>query len=162
MLQVAQSPISGHQRPRSGRKPLQLKNSWSSPIETIQNVKAVWVDENNKENAHPIFSAIPKSKKESFQIESLDASLAEELSAIREKLERVRTDKEKTDEMLRERAVMLDSQLKEMIDRGMLQKQLEIEVDRLFRLKEIKFSFSCTVGICIMYIELVEFLFNFI
>lgn len=148
MLQVAQSPISGHRRPRSGRKPLQLKNSWSSPINTIQNAKADWVDENNKENAHPIF-AKPK-KESSFQIESLDASLAEELSAIREKLERLRIDKEKTDEMLRERGVMLDSQLKEMNDRGMLQKQLEIEVDRLFRLKEIKLSCTCTVCIYVL------------
>ncbi|XP_057811249.1 high mobility group B protein 6-like, partial [Salvia miltiorrhiza] len=134
--------ISGHQRPRSGRKPLQPKNSWSNPLDTKPNIKAAAAvcfeaDENNKEN---IFST--PVKKECFEIELLDASLAEELSAIREKLERLRIDKERTDEMLRERSLFLDSQMKEIVDRGMLQKQLEIEVDRLFRLREIKLS--CT------------------
>lgn len=143
---VAQSPISGHQRPRSGRKALQPKNSFSFDTKaTVNFAAAVWGEAagNNKENIL-VVSSIPVKKECSFEI---DASLAEELSAIREKLERLRIDKEKTDGMLRERSLLLDSQMKEMVDRGMLQKHLEIEVDRLFRLKEIKLS--CTVCYCI-------------
>ncbi|KAL1543637.1 hypothetical protein AAHA92_20581 [Salvia divinorum] len=148
---VARSPISGHKlhhRPSSGGKPLQPKNSASTPSSTKRkpnpnlNPAAVFwgeVDQNNKEN---IYSTPVKKERFQFQIEfdSFDASLAEELSAIREKVERLRIDKEKTDKMLRERALLLDSQMKEIVDRGMLQKQREIEVDRLFRLKEIKLS----------------------
>lgn len=145
-MMAAQSPISGHHhQAKSGRKPLQPKNSSPTSFDTKLKPNlspADWskVDRNNKENVHPIYST---PVKESFQIESFDASLAEELSAIREKLERLRVDKEKTDKMLTERALLLDSHMKEINDRGVIQKQLEIEVDRLFRLKEIKLS--CTV-----------------
>ncbi|XP_047983585.1 uncharacterized protein LOC125224256 [Salvia hispanica] len=148
---VARSPISGHKlhhRPSSGRKPLQPKNSPSTPSATKlkpnpnpNHAAVFWgeIDQSNKEN---IYSTPVKKERVQFQIEfdSFDASLAEELNAIREKVERLRIDKEKTDKMLRERALLLDSQMKEIVDRGMLQKHLEIEVDRLFRLKEIKLS----------------------
>ncbi|KAI3447855.1 hypothetical protein Pfo_004520 [Paulownia fortunei] len=148
---VAPSPISGHQlvqRPKSSRKPLQLKNPSATPFSSTTNAKpkpnpGEWieisqVDNTNKENVPPIYSTPVKN--ESFQIESFDTSLAEELSAIREKLERLRIDKDKTEKMLRERDLILDLQMKEILDRGELQKQLEIEVDRLYRLKEIKLS----------------------
>ncbi|XP_042058812.1 uncharacterized protein LOC121803175 [Salvia splendens] len=146
---VARSPISGHKlhhRPSSGRKPLQPKNSPSTPSATKlkpnpNHAAVFWgeIDQSNKEN---IYSTPVKKERIQFQIEfdSFDASLAEELNAIREKVERLRIDKEKTDKMLRERSLLLDSQMKEIVDRGMQQKQLEIEVDRLFRLKEIKLS----------------------
>jgi uncharacterized protein YdgA (DUF945 family) len=67
----------------------------------------------------------------------LDSSLAEELSAIKKKLERLRSDKERTEKMLEERAMVLDLQKKELEQRGEAQKRLEIEVDRLYRLKEL-------------------------
>lgn len=73
-------------------------------------------------------------------IQSFDSSLAQELSAIREKLERLRIDRENTDEVLRQRGVMLDSHMKEILNRWEDQKQLEMEVDRLYRLKEIRLS----------------------
>ncbi|KAH6824733.1 hypothetical protein C2S53_009706 [Perilla frutescens var. hirtella] len=132
---VAQAPITG-------RKPLQPRNSSSSPLDTNPKPKPKPnLDENNKENVHNYSTPAKKEKEHHFQIsELLDASLAEELSAIRQKLERLRIDKDKTDEMLRGRSLLLDSQMKELVDRGVLQKQLEIEVDRLFRLKEIKLS----------------------
>lgn len=67
----------------------------------------------------------------------MDSSLAEELSAIKKKLERLRSDKERTEKMLEERAMVLDLQKKELEQRGEVQKRLEIEVDRLYRLKEL-------------------------
>ncbi|KAL8504943.1 hypothetical protein ACS0TY_016226 [Phlomoides rotata] len=148
---VAQSPISGHHqihRPKSGRKPLQPTNSSPSPFNTSNNskpkpkavdrIEISETDTSNKENIAPIYST--PVKKESSVIESIDASLAEELSAIREKLERLRVEKEKTENMLREREMKLDLQMQEALQRGVMQKQLEIEVDRLYRLKEIKLS----------------------
>ncbi|KAK6152555.1 hypothetical protein DH2020_015190 [Rehmannia glutinosa] len=153
---VAQSPISSIelvQLPKSSRKPLQPKNTspdipFSSSSSTNAKpkpspaaeriIEVSQVDNTNKENVPPFYST--PVKKQSFQIESFDASLAEELSAIRKKLERLGIDKDKTEEMLRERSLMLDLQIKEILCRWELQKQLEIEVDRLYRLKEIKLS----------------------
>ncbi|KAK8573117.1 hypothetical protein V6N13_099932 [Hibiscus sabdariffa] len=66
------------------------------------------------------------------------ASLAEELSGLRKKMERLRLDKEKTEKMLNGREGVLLLQMKEMEERGQIQRQLEIQVDRLFRLKELK------------------------
>ncbi|XP_044474140.1 high mobility group B protein 6-like [Mangifera indica] len=72
------------------------------------------------------------------KLESLDASLAEELAAVRKKLERLRLDKEKTEKLLNQRDTMLDMQMKDIQYRGINQKMLELEVDRLYRLKELK------------------------
>ncbi|XVF37388.1 hypothetical protein REPUB_Repub20aG0003900 [Reevesia pubescens] len=139
----------------SGRKPLQPKNNYTPTTTTtndntvvvVKQIKAkpkqeyYWVDDSNKENLnHHQHPMTPKKKMEvevALELE-LDSSLAEELSAIRKKLGRLRLDKEKTEKMLKERDVMLHLQMKEIEDRGKIQKQLEIEVDRLFRLKELQ------------------------
>ncbi|CAA3002376.1 Hypothetical predicted protein [Olea europaea subsp. europaea] len=145
---ASQSALSGHQStppPKSGRKPLQPKNTLLTPITSIENPKLKqnpdWfeislVDNSNKENFAPDYYATPIKA----PIESFDASLAEELSAIREKVERLRIDKDKTEKMLKERDLILDMKMKELVQRGEVQKYLEIEVDRLYRLNEIKLS----------------------
>lgn len=51
-----------------------------------------------------------------------------------------RADEMRSEKMLRERGVMLDLEMEEMVKRGEVQKQLELEVDRLYRLKEIKLA----------------------
>ncbi|THG01714.1 hypothetical protein TEA_023502 [Camellia sinensis var. sinensis] len=98
------------------------------------------VDEDVHVNPHLVNAAPAK-------IESIDVSLAEELSAIRQKIERLRLDREKTEKMLRQRDLVMETNLKEMVNRGEVQKLLEIEVDRLFRLKELKSS--CMVRKCL-------------
>ena len=90
------------------------------------------VKDSNKEN-HPIHTTNPTIP----VVEPLGSSLAEELSAIKKKLERLRSDRERTEKMLEERAMVLDLQKKELEQRGEAQKRLEIEVDRLYRLKEL-------------------------
>ncbi|KAL3533632.1 hypothetical protein ACH5RR_007153 [Cinchona calisaya] len=151
----AQSPLSGNliQRPKTCRKPLQPKNSPATPIltphqkvkPTKKNAAAEWIEisvideDSNKENINPLLATTPV-KSESFKFEQLDASLAEELCAIREKLERLRIEKEKTEKRLRERDSLLNMQMKELENRGEMQKMLEIEVDRLYRLKQLKLS----------------------
>ncbi|OMP11259.1 hypothetical protein COLO4_03930 [Corchorus olitorius] len=111
------------------------------------------VDDSNKENlnhhhrhripmpigaAKPTAAATPTKKVVEVETLDFDSSLAEELSAIRKKMERLRLDKEKTEKMLKERDALLQFQMKELQERGQIQKQFEIEVDRLFRLKELK------------------------
>ncbi|KAI7997864.1 hypothetical protein LOK49_LG10G02437 [Camellia lanceoleosa] len=142
---TAPSPLAGNQiqRPKSGRKPLQPRNSssnlpinndQSNPKKSNQNwIPISPINDSNKENPH-LVNAVPA------KIESIDVSLAEELSAIRQKIERLRLDREKTEKMLRQRDLVMETNLKEMVNRGEVQKLLEIEVDRLFRLKELKSS----------------------
>ncbi|KAL7219817.1 hypothetical protein ACSBR2_012809 [Camellia fascicularis] len=48
----------------------------------------------------------------------------------------MRLDKEKTEKMPRERHLVMETNLKEMVKRGEVQKLLEIEVDRLFRVEK--------------------------
>ncbi|KAB1200317.1 hypothetical protein CJ030_MR0G007650 [Morella rubra] len=140
-MQTAQFSVAGDQklRQKSGRRPLQPKNSPANPVidsaptkpKQAQNeISVVVVDDlSNKEN-RPICSTPPK-------IELLDASLAEELSAVKKKLERLRLDRERTEKMLKDRDMVLDLKMKELEERGEIQKKLEIEVDRLYRLNQL-------------------------
>ncbi|KAJ8527151.1 hypothetical protein K7X08_029628 [Anisodus acutangulus] len=153
MTSAAPSPFPDNQihLPKIGRKPLQPKNTPATPLIT-NTIPEKWngislIQSSNKENVHPDFSTPKKATNpiSIIQAEPFDSSLAEELSAIREKLERLRSDKEKTEKMLKERDLMLDLQMKEMLNRGVEQKELELEVDRLFRLKELRLS--CTLKI---------------
>ncbi|MCD7473519.1 hypothetical protein HAX54_015427 [Datura stramonium] len=140
-------PDNQIRRPKIGRKPLQPKNTPDTPVTTNPNKPEKWIEisvtqNSNKENLHPDFSTPKKAINpiSCIQAESFDSSLAEELSAIREKIERMKSDGEKTEKMLKERDLILDLQMKELLNRGEQQKQLELEVDRLFRLKELKLS----------------------
>ncbi|XAR55727.1 hypothetical protein NMG60_11035908 [Bertholletia excelsa] len=142
---TAQAPFSAAteqmDRPKTDRKPLQPRNSAanvpinyrfnSSPKTNLKWIDASLADDSNKENRR-------LSHTKPAKIESFDASLAEELDAIRQKLERQRIDRNKTEMMLRKKDLVLDTKFEELIKRGEVQKQLEIEVDRLFRLKELK------------------------
>ncbi|CAJ1812165.1 unnamed protein product [Sphenostylis stenocarpa] len=124
-------------RPRSGRTPLQLKNSPADPILSSAKPKpkpdrpCFEISLIDKENNPIATVAIPEAAPP-------ETSLAEELSAVKKKLERLKADKDRTEKMLNEKYAILDAKMKEMEERGEIQKNLEIEVDRLFRLKELK------------------------
>ncbi|XWS09518.1 hypothetical protein CRYUN_Cryun40dG0091400 [Craigia yunnanensis] len=136
----------------SGRKPLQPKNNTTTTNDNVvvkqinSKPKQEWREDSNKENQnhHPVTmyanaTTPPKKMEAVLDLDlDLDSTLAEELSVIRKKQERLRLDKEKTEKILKEREAMLQLQMKEMKERGQIQKQLEIEVDRLFRLKELQ------------------------
>ncbi|XP_048428681.1 uncharacterized protein LOC125471857 [Pyrus x bretschneideri] len=141
-MQALQSPvagiagIAGNQivRPRSGRTPLQLKNTPASLTNSDVKIKPAQQligvgDDSNKEN-RPIYVTPVK-------IEAMDASLAEELSAIRKKMERMKSDRETTEKMLKERDLMMEMQTKELENRGQIQRMLEIELDRIYRLNQL-------------------------
>ncbi|KAI3666810.1 hypothetical protein L6452_41847 [Arctium lappa] len=157
---TAQSPVTGNHllRPNTVRRPLQPIKSTSNnlpppPIDHIHqkpNLKLGWIEDSNKENPNQNEkrninsnlelnrSSICTVAADPVQIEQFEVSLAEELSAIREKMERLRSDREKTEKMLREREVMMEMKMKDLDHRGQIQKVLEMEVDRLYRLNELR------------------------
>ncbi|KAJ9543259.1 hypothetical protein OSB04_022966 [Centaurea solstitialis] len=154
---TAQSPVTGDHllRPNTGRRPLQPIKSPSNlpPIDHSHqkkpNLKLGWIDDSsNKENPNPNpnqnekrdlnRSSICTVAADPVQIEQFEVSLADELNAMREKMERLRLDREKTEKMLREREVMMEMKMKDLDHRGQIQKVLEMEVDRLYRLNELR------------------------
>ncbi|KAI3676565.1 hypothetical protein L1987_86176 [Smallanthus sonchifolius] len=148
MLSV-QSPVTGTHliRQKSGRRPLQpIRSTTNAPPLPNQiiyhNSNLEYSDkENPKQNNKPDLTSNPdqnrcsisKNDADPVPIEQFEVSLADELCAIRQKMERLRSDKEKTEKMLREREVMM-----EIVHRCEIQKALEIEVDRLYRLNQLR------------------------
>ena len=136
-MPTVQFAVSGAQKLRikTGRKPLRPKNI-SVDLDSVQiKAKPEWTEisrmaDSNKEN-HPMYATPVK-------MESFDASLAEELSAVRKRRERLKIEEEKVENMLRERDLAMEMWTKEVKKRGEKQKKLEMEVDRLFRLKELR------------------------
>ncbi|CAN6715367.1 unnamed protein product [Malus baccata var. baccata] len=135
-LQSSVAGIAGNQivRPKSGRTPLQPKNAPVTSTNSDLKIKPVhqWIgvgDDSNKEN-RPMY-ATP------VMIEAMDASLGEELSSIRKKMESMKSDREKTEKMLKERDMVMEIQMKELENRGQIQKMLETELDRIYRLNQL-------------------------
>ncbi|KAL3753343.1 hypothetical protein ACJRO7_000695 [Eucalyptus globulus] len=144
-------------RHKPGRKPLQPRNSPAAlpsadrpkpKSERIGVGISPMLAESDKENrpylppASPLAAAAapPTPPPPPAKVEQLDASLAEELVAVRKKLERLRADRERTEAMLKERDGLLAARMRDVEERGEAQKLLEIEVDRLYRLKQLKLS----------------------
>ncbi|XP_043693944.1 high mobility group B protein 6 [Telopea speciosissima] len=140
-LLSCQSPAVGPQniRQKISRRPLQPRNFLVDPIDdqlkTNSKPKRIEISlagDSDKENR--LITSTPSKNV------SLDASLAEELSSIRKKLERLRLEKEKTEKKLREKDLLLDMHLMELQRRGESQKQVEIMVEKLLALKKLQFS----------------------
>ncbi|XP_062003521.1 uncharacterized protein LOC133721029 [Rosa rugosa] len=140
MQALQHHPLAGDHilRPKSGRTPLKPVNSPATPVNIVTKAKPPaqecisisLLGPSNKENG-PVYAA------QMIETAAMDASLAEELSAMRKKLERIRLDRERTEKMLEERDAMLDLQMKEIENRGQIQKMVEIDVDRVFRLNQL-------------------------
>ncbi|XP_057808586.1 uncharacterized protein LOC131023060 [Salvia miltiorrhiza] len=117
---AAQPRFSGH------RRPLQPKNESSG---NMNPKPCVEISSSNKENVPPSYFTQVKK-------EAVDPSL----NATREKLERLRCEEVRNEKALRERSRLLDLEMKEILIRGEVQKQLELELDRLYRLNEINLA----------------------
>ncbi|XP_038883293.1 uncharacterized protein LOC120074285 [Benincasa hispida] len=128
---------------KSGRRPLQPKNSLPNSGPSVakfikskpERIQISLSGDANKENHPPIHATATTT---TASIESCDSSLADELNAVKRKLERLRLDGERTEQMLRERDLVLELRMKELLQRSQEQRDLEMEVDRLFRLKELR------------------------
>ncbi|XP_060962414.1 high mobility group B protein 6-like [Cannabis sativa] len=158
MLAAHYPAIGNHKiRAKSGRKPLQPRNFLQNPATLLDQCSTAKPKPKQQERLHVDASSAaalvvehspppppPPTKKEAQQmiiapakIGSFDASLAEELSAMRKRLERLRLDGERTERILKERDAVLDSEMKDLEKRGEIQKSMENEVDRLYRLKQL-------------------------
>ncbi|XP_076883574.1 uncharacterized protein LOC143532397 [Bidens hawaiensis] len=141
MLSV-RSPVTETHLPRSKptRRPLQPLKSHSNIPPQPPNPKSINKDEKIDRASYPEPTRSPVSTVSSapVQIEQFEVSLADELNAIREKMERLKADRERTEEILKAREVTMEMKMKEIEERGEIQKVLEIEVDRLYRLNELR------------------------
>ncbi|KAK6943282.1 hypothetical protein RJ641_028659 [Dillenia turbinata] len=137
-----------HGKTKLSRKPLVPKNFWENqklpnpPPLTKKSTPnpektSPFTDSNNKQN-HPPQPPLQSKSPPPTTIESFDSSLAEELSVFKKKLERMRLEADKTERMLIERDMVLDLHMRELLIRGEVQKQLENEVDRLYRLNQLR------------------------
>ncbi|KAK6943356.1 hypothetical protein RJ641_024458 [Dillenia turbinata] len=138
-----------HGKTKTLRKPLQPTNFWENqkppnpPPLTKKSTPtpektSLFTDSNNKENHPPQLHPQFKSPPPPTTIESFDSSLAEELCAFKKQLEKMRLETDKTETMLTERDMVLDLHMRELLIRGEVQKQLENEVDRLYRLNQLR------------------------
>ncbi|XP_022978293.1 high mobility group B protein 13-like [Cucurbita maxima] len=140
-MQALHQPLATpHDLPlKSGRRPLQPKNSLPNPVPAVakvikskpERIQISLPTDANKENHPPIHA-------KAASVESCDLSLADELNAVKRKLERLRLERERTEQMLKERDMILELRMKELLQRSKEQRDLEMEVDRLFRLKELR------------------------
>ncbi|OIV98537.1 hypothetical protein TanjilG_12123 [Lupinus angustifolius] len=123
-MQTPISNVASKLRSRSGRTPLQPINS----------------DNQHSSPLNPKLSISSHKTKPPIATTTLpDSTLAEELEAIKKRIERLRNDREITEKILNEREMILNEKMNDLEQRGEIQKDMEIQVDRLFRLKELKF-----------------------
>ncbi|KAL1545378.1 hypothetical protein AAHA92_22113 [Salvia divinorum] len=87
------------------------------------------ISSSNKENVPPsYFTQVSK--------ETVDQSL--------KKLEKLRCEEARNDKALRDKSLLLDLAIKEILNRGEVQKHLELELDRLYRLNQINLACMMT------------------
>ncbi|MFS7899757.1 hypothetical protein Hanom_Chr13g01221851 [Helianthus anomalus] len=169
-----QSPVTGNPLPcpKPECRPLQPITSLTS-LPLIDNSlkkphpKLGFLEDSNKENPNmnPYPDLIKSEKRHqtcnpnrnrssisipTVQIEQFEVFLADELTTISEKMERLKADKEKTKKMLRESELMMEMKMKELHRRGEIQKMFEIEVDRLYRLNELRSLCNVSVNVVVL------------
>ncbi|KAJ9694200.1 hypothetical protein PVL29_009937 [Vitis rotundifolia] len=121
-MPTAKFPVAGTQKLRTkiGRKPLRPRNI-SADLDSVQiKAKPEWIE----------ISQVADSNKENHQVYAT--------RAVRKRRERLKIEGDKVEKMLRERDLVMEMWMKEVKQRGEEQKKLEMEVDRLYRLKELR------------------------
>ncbi|KAF3330406.1 hypothetical protein FCM35_KLT03760 [Carex littledalei] len=135
------------------RRPLQPKNLNSIPsLETpLKKPKHLTqktttnqplIQDNASKESHPIKPSVCKEtvKKEKRGNELREASLAEELEIVRKRREKLRLEREKTEELLTERDLVLERAMKEMERRAEEQNSIELEIYKFILLKDLRTS----------------------
>jgi upstream-binding transcription factor len=149
---VAEMPIGPvrTRKPRTNRKALKEKNPSANEanimVEKVSQPSPNPVapaDDPEKENHESLSQprSGPKkgkavaSKKQSKQKQQ---SFEQDLLEMQEKLQQLRLEKEKTDELLKAKDEMLQQKEEELENRGRQQEKLQIELKKLQKLKEFK------------------------
>ncbi|KAG9443287.1 hypothetical protein H6P81_014627 [Aristolochia fimbriata] len=123
----------------SRRRPLQPRNAPAAPAAPIKKVtkpvrfQITAIADSDKENR-----SVPAED----AIAPFDSSLAEELVAIRRKLERLRLEEEKTERVLKERDFFLEKGMRDWERRGLEQSRVELEIQKILKLKELRSSWA--------------------
>lgn len=73
-----------------------------------------------------------------MMMEGLDSSLGEELIEMRKRVERLKLDKVKTEERFKEKDLVFEMWIRDLEKRGDEQIKLEIEMDRVYRINELR------------------------
>ncbi|KAK1270855.1 hypothetical protein QJS04_geneDACA005806 [Acorus gramineus] len=126
------------------RKPLQPKNSPANPPQTPPKpLKPIPFDlsptvqcgtgDRDKENRPIRTPPHPPTPPSPY-----DSSLAEELGAMRRRMERLRAEWEKTEELLRGRVLVMEGGIREIERRGEKQRCLEVEFRRVWALSRLR------------------------
>lgn len=144
---VAEITVNPAKKGKNGRKALKQKNTnlphSNEPNVSVQKpLQAVDLDAPTKENRkQESISSQPKkgkSKGKSEQQKSSPSSFEKELQEMQEMMETLRIEKERTEEMLKERDEMLKQKDEELDSKGREQEKLQNELKKLQRLKEFK------------------------
>ncbi|XP_043715182.1 high mobility group B protein 13-like isoform X2 [Telopea speciosissima] len=94
------------------------------------------VDDDGKENSAHLSQ--PRSRKQTKKAKESKQSFEKELQEIQGKLEQMRLEKEKTEELLKVRDEMLKQKEEELENRGREQEKLQLELKKMQKLKEFK------------------------
>nr|GMD01612.1 high mobility group B protein 6-like isoform X1 [Ipomoea batatas] len=138
MAAVAEMPIAiPAKKPRS-RKPLKQKNA--SPSEAADVPLPVAVEESAGKENHGSLSqkkskrGASKAKKQTEE----SSSFEKELQEMQDRLQRLKIEKEQTEELLKAREEMLKQKEEELQVRGKEQEKLQLELKKLQKIKEFK------------------------
>lgn len=132
---VAEVPT---RRPRGSRKALKEK----TPSTNEANILAGKVSESSATPASPPSEAKEKEKKgraaSKKQSKQQQQSFEKDLFEMQEKLQQLRLEKEKTEELLKEKDEALKQKEEELESRDREQEKLQIELKKMHKLKEFK------------------------
>ncbi|XP_065858647.1 high mobility group B protein 13-like [Euphorbia lathyris] len=144
-------PVS--KKPRNKRNPLKQKNpstneaniiaqkiSVASPVVVLSSD----VDPSLKENLSQPHSSPKKSKGRATKAKQANkqSSFEKEMEEMQEMLQRLKLEKEKTEELLKEKDEILKAKEEELGNRGKEQEKLQMELKKLQKLKEFKPNMS--------------------
>ncbi|KAG9448404.1 hypothetical protein H6P81_014532 [Aristolochia fimbriata] len=144
--QVDQVPLKKGKRSRNALKP---KNAPATepnalPLPPSKSPLKAFVDL-GKENLRALSSPANYGKEVGLKTKESKQSLAHELLDLQKKLEQMRIEKDKTEELLKERDEMLKRKEEELESRGREQEKLQKELNKLQKLKEFKPSLNIPV-----------------
>uniref|UniRef100_A0A7N0T6U1 Uncharacterized protein n=1 Tax=Kalanchoe fedtschenkoi TaxID=63787 RepID=A0A7N0T6U1_KALFE len=147
MLTLQNPVAASHDKmPKPARKPLQPRNS-NAINSTVAKLKSI-IKRDEAPDSGVLKGRVKASEetgerdwnKENIPVtmEGFDSSLGEELIEARKRVERLKLDKEKTEEKLKERDALFELWREGLETRGKEQIKLEIEMDRLYRINELR------------------------
>ncbi|KAH7513778.1 high mobility group B protein 6 [Ziziphus jujuba] len=143
--------VAGTKKPRNSRRALKDKKtsadeanilagkiSEPSPTISVPKLSNANPEKENHESLSQTRSSPKKGKAKKQQSKQQQSSFEKDLQEMQEKLQQLRLEKEKTEELLKEKDEMLKLKEEEIETRGREQEKLQMELKKLQKLKEFK------------------------